>query len=576
MASRFHCITFSIVAAFVCVFFPHSLYAATLKLSPETGVYTVGGTFTASILVNTAGKPINAAEGTLSYNPRELQVLGLSKNGSIFNLWTIEPSFSNTTGKVTFGGGSPSGYTGSSGMVAAMTFKILAAGTPKVTFSTGSVLAADGQGTNVLSGMSGGAYTTSAKSDAPTPEYVAPANTPLAPRVVSSTHPEADKWYTQTTAKLSWIVPSDVTSIRTLLDTTKGTIPTLVHDATFSNTEIKDLKGVSYFHIQFKNADGWGRVTQYRLAVDDIKPESFDITLDTTATSGPKKRLLFTAKDSGSGIASYIIQIDGGEKIPWIDTDKKSIYQLPILPPGEHTIVAEAIDFAQNKLVSSFSFSIEAFEAPVFTDYPSEIQQNIIPVFKGTTRKDAKVFIKINMIGAIDVRGSSEHEVRADANGNFTFVPDTRLSVGVYEVTARAVDLAGSESRVSDAVRIAVQESNLKRVGGTAVTILSVVVPLIALLVLLVLVVMYGILHARKLRARLRKEVTEAERSLAHEFESIVNDLHTHVEHLKEAKQGKYTRAETALLSAIADEIETAKGRVAKEIQDVERILGKR
>ena len=575
MTQRFHFVTFSIAIGFLCVFFPQSLYAATLKLSPETGVYTVGGIFTANILVNTAGKPINAAEGSLTYNPRELQVLSLSKNNSIFNLWTIEPSFSNSTGKITFGGGSPSGYTGGGGVVVSMTFKILAAGTPKVTFSTGSVLAADGQGTNVLSGMSGGAYTTSAKSDAPIPEYVAPANTPLAPRIVSSTHPDPDKWYTETTAKLSWSVPSGITSIRTLFDTNKGTIPTIVHDASFANTEIKDVKGVSYFHIQFKNADGWGRVSQYRLAVDNAKPESFDITLDTTATSGPKKRLIFNAKDSGSGIASYVVQIDGGEKTPWVDSNKKSIYELPVLPPGDHAVIVEAIDFAQNKIISSFSFIIEAFEAPVFTDYPSEIQQNIIPVIKGTTRKDAKVFVKIGLIGATDANNNGEHEVRADANGMFTFVPDARLALGVYEVTARAVDAMGSESRVSDTIRIAVQESNLKRVGGTAVNILSVVVPLIALLVLLALVVIYGIHHARKLRARLRKEVTEAERSLAHEFESIVNDLHTHVENLKEAKQGKTTRAESALLTAIADEIETAKGRVAKEIQDVERILGK-
>ncbi|MEZ4200072.1 MAG: hypothetical protein R3B69_00480 [Candidatus Paceibacterota bacterium] len=36
--------------------------AATLSLSPGTGVYTAGGTFTARVVVNTAGESVNAAE----------------------------------------------------------------------------------------------------------------------------------------------------------------------------------------------------------------------------------------------------------------------------------------------------------------------------------------------------------------------------------------------------------------------------------------------------------------------------------------------------------------------------------
>ena len=80
----------------------------------------------------------------------------------------------------------------------------------------------------------------------------------------------------------------------------------------------------------------------------------------------------------------------------------------------------------------------------------------------------------------------------------------------------------------------------------------------------------------QRLRARLQKEVSEAERSLAGEFEMIINDLHEHVEALQTSKQGKTSRAEALLLSSISREIETAKGRVAKEIKDIERLLGKR
>ena len=155
--------------------------AATLRVNPGTGVYSVGNVFTVSVLVNTDGSSVNAADWQLSFNPKELQVVNASRGGSIFNLWTEEPSFSNSAGTVSFGGGSPSGYKGSGGNVMSVTFKTLAAGTPKINFKSGSILAADGLGTNILTGMSGGTYTVSAQVSNPEPEYIAPANTPKAP-----------------------------------------------------------------------------------------------------------------------------------------------------------------------------------------------------------------------------------------------------------------------------------------------------------------------------------------------------------------------------------------------------------
>jgi len=104
-----------VIAIFVvCVVFIFNLSitnAATLRLSPDTGVYTSGGTFIARVLINTTGKPVNAAEGKLTFNPLELSVVSVSRNGSIFGLWTQEPSFSNSSGVISFGGGSPNGYT---------------------------------------------------------------------------------------------------------------------------------------------------------------------------------------------------------------------------------------------------------------------------------------------------------------------------------------------------------------------------------------------------------------------------------------------------------------------------------
>jgi hypothetical protein len=128
-------------------------YAATLKLNPATGVYTVGNVFSDAVLVQTNGASVNASDGQITFNPKELQVVQVNRNNSIFNLWTEEPSFSNSAGTISFSGGSPTGYKGASGNIATITFKSLTAGTPKVNFKSGSILAADGLGTNILTGM---------------------------------------------------------------------------------------------------------------------------------------------------------------------------------------------------------------------------------------------------------------------------------------------------------------------------------------------------------------------------------------------------------------------------------------
>ena len=74
-------------------------YAATLRVSPETGVYTVGGIFTTRVLINTAGAPINAVGNRLHWPIREIEPYGCATayalhaesrlpTMEICNLWT--------------------------------------------------------------------------------------------------------------------------------------------------------------------------------------------------------------------------------------------------------------------------------------------------------------------------------------------------------------------------------------------------------------------------------------------------------------------------------------------------------
>jgi hypothetical protein len=72
------------------------------------------------------------------------------------------------------------------------------------------------------------------------------------------------------------------------------------------------------------------------------------------------------------------------------------------------------------------------------------------------------------------------------------------------------------------------------------------------------------------------KEVTEAEETLAHEMATVIQDIGTHIDELREGKQGKLTKAEVMLLNSVAREVENASGRVAKEIADIEKVIKRR
>jgi len=568
------CLSIKLLFLLVVFGFASSTFAATLSLSPSTGVYTAGQTFTAQVMVNTSGQKINAAEGTLSFKPGELSVVRVSK-GSIFNLWTADPSYSNSAGTVSFSGGSPSGYLGNSGTVLSITFKTKGAGNPRVSFSDGSVLAADGRGTNVLTSMNGGSFTIVSAAVVPEPEtieYIAPANTPSAPKITSATHADSEGWYTASTAELQWVLPSDVIAMRTLLDENSGSIPTKVYDIPQNSITLSELdQGIQYFHLQFKNADGWGRVSHYRLAVDSENPESFTISLAEDADlSNPEQVLVLEAVDTASEVQRFGVQIDGGDPYEFIDAEALGLLKLPSLEPGHHSVIIEAFDQAGNSRIQTFSFAILAFDKPQFTEFPSEVSQDVIPVIKGITRPNAEVVVSVTKLGS----DTQEITLMSSESGEFIYIPNARFSLGVYELSAVAYDQHGAQSEISEVVRIAVQQPGYVRLGSFMVSILSVFVPLIALLALLLLSFWYLFTKLRKLRIGVGRESREALQILDAEFKSLQKAFTVKAETLAlSRKTKKLTKAEALLIEQMQEALTASQKKVAKEITDVENIV---
>ncbi len=159
---------FLLVALFSLL--PTFAHAATLYFSPASGTYTSGDSFSVVVYVSSTDQSMNAMSGTVSFPKDSLTVTSLSKSGSITSLWAQEPTFSNSSGTVTFEGVilNP-GYVGNRGKVITINFRAKGTGSVPLSISRGSVLANDGSGTEIFTGSSGANFTLEATKPKPEP-----------------------------------------------------------------------------------------------------------------------------------------------------------------------------------------------------------------------------------------------------------------------------------------------------------------------------------------------------------------------------------------------------------------------
>lgn len=261
---------------------PAVAQAASLFISPSSGSYSAGKTLTVSIFVSSTDQAMNAASGIISFDQNKLEIISLSKNGSIFSLWVQEPSFSNITGIINFEGIvlNP-GFIGSGGRIISITFKTKTAGTAAMIFSSGSILANDGKGTNILTGLGSANFTISTPITSPTTtkekEPIVSGAIPAAPVIFSETHPDSEKWYSAATAKFSWKLTDDITDVRLRISQDPKALPTIIYSPAVSSKTVTNLgKGIWYFSAQFKNKYGWGEIAYFRLQIDSTPSEPLE------------------------------------------------------------------------------------------------------------------------------------------------------------------------------------------------------------------------------------------------------------------------------------------------------------
>lgn len=556
--------------------------SATLFLSPPSGTYNFGDTFSVSIKVNTGGETINAAEGTLIFNPAEIRVVSISKSDSIFTLWTSEPAFSNSLGNIVFGGGTPTNFSGNSGTIIKINFQGKAVATSQVNFSSGSVLAADGKGTNILATMSGGTYIIkSASVTPPIQEYQpspAPAPTsgvPAEPIISSSTHPDENEWYSNNDPKFTWQLPEDVTKVSYAIDQNLSTNPEFTAETLLTEISFPALNdGVWYFHINFKNSYGWGELTHRKILIDTTPPTIFKVIIDKKGElTNPSPVLYFESTDVPSGIEYYEVVIDREKKaIAKAETAaiadiKRNPFQAPLLTPGPHLVEVKAFDKAENFSLTTAEIEITPIETPEITKIPISVEIGNVLEIEGKAL--AGVTVKIYL-----QRGEEEpilEKVKADSEGNFVLSYDKSLSRGDYFVWAQAENEKGALSNATKKYALEVGLSPFLKLGRISLDYLTVIITLIVLIIGILLFFFYAWYRISLWRKKLRSETKEVSRAVYSAFKALREEVQEQIDNLD--KKATLTPAEKKVQSKLKKALDISEKFISKEIKDIEKGL---
>lgn len=406
-------------------------------MSPAGGAYSVNDKINVTIVVNTEGQAINAVDGIIGFDPSVLQVTGISKSNSIVNLWVQEPSYSNSVGNITFGGVALNpGYSGSGGRVLTISLKAKKIGQGALNFTTASILANDGSGTNVLDAMNGALFNIDSNQLPQTNSAPAPllnTNSNGAPKITSSTHPDQSKWYPNNNPELSWILPEGIDNVSYLLNEKPSSNPGSTPDGLKNSINFTSVDGgIWYFHIKFRGSGKWGPIAHYKIQINTTPP-IIEITrdIDQNDPANPQVAIVFKSANNLSGVEFYQMRIGEGD---WFGIDRLlegQPYKLPMAQiSGFRDISLRATDFAGNSTI--IKFDVDLIEK-IFVKVPEKQGEPLELQGKAKPNKKLAIFILVaeaakQMLGAqisslIEEQEpgnyTSEVETTADENGNW-------------------------------------------------------------------------------------------------------------------------------------------------------------
>lgn len=553
--------------------FPAEAAGASLFFSPSSGTYPVNTEFSIRIKINSGGENINAAEGNLIFDKEKIEVIGISKADSIFPLWPIGPTFSNKEGTINFGGGlTPPGFTGVQGNVCEITFRTKKVGTADLIFSSGSILANDGKGTNILSSIGSGSFIVSPQVEMPVQGQAERKNEEdlMIKQPVSlniSTQFDQDHWFNNNNLLVRWDIPASSTEVSFALDNDpefdpgkKGIIAT--------NQKFEKVDdGIWYFHIRFKEGQAWTETATYKVQIDATSPAPFKIEAEDEE-AGKWPILRFQTSDALSGLARYEIHIDSFTDQEITLEPRENLLAVADLEVGKHTAIIKAIDNAGNETFTTQDFIVKPIETPVIKNYSEELESTDQFFISGTALADTSINIFIQ-------KGDEEKVIakktQSDKSGHWYFIDSIGQADGRYVAWAQAESANGLKSGQSDRVSFLVSPPIFARIGSFVVNYFTIFTSLLFMIILIVVSLLYLVEIIRK---RLKKETFEVESTLHSNLRSLRKEIDRDIAELSKYKgMPNFDREKARTKEKIDRKVRVTEGKIMKEVKDVEKIL---
>ncbi len=136
-------------AGLAIVLMTNAARAQTLYLESNKTSYNIGDSFLISLILDTSDKAINAVNGAVLIPPDKFQIVDLRFGNSVIPIWVERPAVDYLKGIITFVGGIPGGFNGSSGQILSFTLKAKETGQTEVSLQNIKVLLNDGKGTEL-------------------------------------------------------------------------------------------------------------------------------------------------------------------------------------------------------------------------------------------------------------------------------------------------------------------------------------------------------------------------------------------------------------------------------------------
>ena len=471
----------------LCILAPQSVHGASLYLSPSSGSYTLGNTITLSVFAESVSEAFNAVSGTVAI-PSGVDVVSVSSTGSIINFWVQEPSY--ISGAVRFEGVvlNP-GYKGSGGKIATITLRAKTQGSHTLSYTSASILANDGKGTNLLSGTRGATLSVSSSPNVETIETPKVTETPE----IEETDGEED---------------------------TEGPVVSLFRE----------------------------------------RPRA--------SSSDPRILLEIVARDT-SGIASYVLSIDGGAYVP-IHENEAGFYEL-MLSPGIHTLSLKVADTLGIETRKTLTVSVTPLATLTITDYEEKSSYGAPHMVRGHGAVDSdRVTLTLTPLSLraplpfisgriIDTLPRTIAGTVTEEASWSVFLKE--IPPGTYRVIVTGYDSRGAASYPSAPVEIIITPS-------WYVLLAEIVLSPIVLVCVSVGVIRVSFLRLNRLRTRVSTAVEQTERSLHHSFKTMQQNIAVERGRIKN-KRDPSSKEEKELLEVLEENIETAEQRVLEKLDAV-------